>query len=547
MWESGKILRFLVFYSMLKEKGVAAMKCTECQNEIPKGSVFCPICGSAQFEETVDFAVQPEPVAESIEEKEESVAELPEKPRLKVKKKWWILAVAGLLLAVAAVVMFANRSPEYAVYATLDSLMLKDLSGGEPVRLAGNISLREMLLTKDGKRLFYQEGDDISTGYLYYLDLRSDPMEPVKLVKEARQLFINEQGTRLGYIRGAKLYAHDLESETLIAEDVTNFLCDEDVDTFAYARVTSQIDFDFAVYERIWYFRDGDGEEVLVGEGRKYVNVLWLSADGKTMIYSADNGINVWKNGEETVIADGAVRGYIYEDMSFYYETVNESGQAVVCFYDGKQSIEIPNASLGRAYGEQPLLRWQDEQNGQYFVAIRDRVLEIPLEGVMSLELARDGKTLYVTTQGEGKKRDLYSVDISREEAGQVQLLAENASQLRFAQLEGRFYYWVGTTGLGGTLYCDGERVLENVQSNHQTHEPSGTLLIRGETSPGVWATIYMVRDGKAVKLTDEGGETGFATNGDALVMTENAELWCFDRNGRGKLLANNAINVYSL
>jgi hypothetical protein len=152
--DSKKILYTGNLYDMLKEKGETAMKCSECQNEIPEGSVFCPVCGSAQFGEPVEVISTP-----VVEAKEEPAPVTKITLLSKWKKKWWILAAAaGVLAAVvalAALVIFANRPPEYAVYATLDSLMLRDLSGGEPVRLAGNISLREMLLTKDEKRLFY--------------------------------------------------------------------------------------------------------------------------------------------------------------------------------------------------------------------------------------------------------------------------------------------------------------------------------------------------------------------------------------------------------
>jgi len=532
-------------YDMLKEKGERAMKCSECENEIPEGSVFCPVCGSAQFEVPVE-EITPEPV----EEVKEEAALVPEEPKpVKKKKKWWILAAAaGVLAVVAALVTFMRPQPGYGVYATSDQLLLIDLSGGESVRLAGNISLYRMFLTKDEKRLFFQEGDDFSRGGLYYLDLHSESKEPVKLTTDTGGLYINDQGTGLAYIRNGNLLVHDLKSETVIAHDVVGFLCDEDMDTFAFYKTTTINDSGVLLYSKTWYFQDGDQEPKLVGDGRKGVSVLGLSADGKTMIYTGDGGIYAWKNGKETVIAEHAAKeGIVYEDMTFYYYTVNSSGQTVLCFYNGEDSVEITDNQEVRASGEQHMARWQDEKSGHCFVAIRDRVLEIPIEQVLRVELSEDGETLYVTTQGEVEKRNLYTVDISRGEEGQAQLLVENAPYFSLEHLGKRLYYWVGEIGKSGELYCDGKLLLENVQNYLQVHEETGTLLVRGEASSDYRAAIYMVRDGKVTKLTDEGGQTGFASNGDALVVTGKAELWCYGQNGAKKLLATNGVQVYTL
>lgn len=529
------------------------MKCVECQNELPRGVAFCPACGSAVFEEPE--AVILEPVAEEAAEPTPAAEKKPFWEKLPVKKllekkvlKWWAAAGVCLVAVVAILVIAGSHRPAFGVYATGDSLMLIDLSGGETVRLAGNISLTKLFMTKDGNGLFYEEGDDITRGGLYYLDLRSDPKEPVKLAKKVNHPYVNEKGTGVGYIREGDLYAHDLESETLIAEDVTSFLCDEDMDTFAFVRVTRVIGFDMPTYERTWYFQDGKAEPVLVGEGRENVEVLALSADGKTMIYSGDGGIYAWENGKETVIVEDAARkGIVYKDMTFYYYQADPSGQATLYFYNGKESVKITDNQAVSVSGEQSILRWQDEESGHCFVALRERVLEIPIKQAIQTELSEDGKTLYVTTQGEDKKKDLYTVDISRGEAGQVQLLLEDALYIRLEPLGKRLYYWVRQTGNVGDLYCDGELVLKNVQSYFTVHEETETLLVRGEATSGYYADIYMVRDGKTVKLTDQGGTFGFATNGDALVVTGEGELWCYDRRGTGKRLADNALTVYTL
>lgn len=521
---------------MLKEKGETAMKCVECQNEIPEGIAFCPICASAVFEEPV------------TEVKKEPALVPEEAPPAKKKKKWWILAAAGMLAVVAAVavVSFAAFRPSFAVYATAHALFLTDLSDGEPVKLAEFSNTRAIVMTEDQKHLFYMaEVNEAWPNDLYHLDLRSGSKEPEKLAEEVSQFYANAKGTRLSYIRDGDLYVHDLKTETLIAEAVDYYLCDEDIDTFVYATMTKVGD-SFALSKK-WYFMDGNMKPDLVG-GDGLVETLRFTADGKRLIYADDGGLYVREGNREIVIAENAtLAGGVYEDGSFYYQTVNDADQTVLFFYDGKRSVEIPaNESAKLGNGSRPVLVWQDEQSGQYYVAIEERVLEIPLEQVTSVKLSGDGNALYVTTQGkENSSESLYMVDISWGRAGKVQLLVKDAARIYIHSAGKRLYYWVDEKGTLGTLYCDGKQLLQDVQSRFQVHEETETILMRGEASSDGLTAVYMVRGGKTIKLTDEGKQVGFATNGDPLVLTGKGELWCFDRNGAGKWLVKHTTDFY--
>lgn len=538
---------------MLKEKGKITMKCAECQNEIPVGSVFCPICGSAVFEEPVAVIPEPEPVTEineepiSVSEKKPLWKKLPVQKLLGKKlRKWWILA-AVCLLTVVALVIFAGHRSGYGVYTTGGSVFLTDLSGGEPVMLMEYGSCWDLVITEDQEHLFYQGRKAASQSRdVYHLDLRTLSKEPEKLAENVSSFYVNAQGTRAVYIREGNLYVHDLSDEKLIAENVVNFLCDEDIDTFAYSQTITAVS---SMMGQVWYYKDGDAEPRIVGDGRSDVKVLRLTADGM-LIYSMGEKFYVWKDHEEILIAENATRvSGVYEDGSFYYQTENAAGHAVFCFYDGKQSVEITDSrNVQAGLGKQPTLWWLDDQSGHCFVAVGENVLEIPLELVQEVVPCEDGRSLHVTTQGEEGKVNLYTVDISRGKVGQVQLLVENAPYFRLEPLGNRLYYWVGETGKPGELYCDGERILENVSQYVQIQQETGTILIQGGLSSGNFLDVYMVRDGKAIKLTEEGRRPEFASNGDVLVCTnytdQTGELWCFDRNGKGKLLADNVYDV---
>ena len=512
------------------------MKCSECQKEIPEGSVFCPVCGSAQFGEPAEVTSQP--VAE-VQEEPTLVTE--ETPPAKKKKKWWILtAAAGVLAVVVALGILASHQPGVVVYTTYNDLFLYDISNGERVKLAEQFNTRSFAVTENQRHLFYMaEANENWPNDLYHLDLRSRSKEPEKLAENVEQFYVNARGTRLCYIRNGSLYVHNLKGETFIADDVDYYFCDEDIDTFAFSRMTKVGDaFDLT---RKWYFMNGNSNPQMVGEDG-LVDALRLTADGKRLIYADDGGLYAWENNKEIVIAENAkLAGGVYEDGTFYYHRVNDGDQTAVFFYDGKRSVEIPvNGSVKMGNSSRPMLMWQDEQSGQYYVAVGERVLEIPLEQVTDVKLSGDGKTLCVITQeGEGRKNsDLYAVDISWGKVGEARLLARDAMGFRIYSVGKHLYYWIDEIGETGDLYCDGKLVVEDVQNDFNVHEGTGNILVLGEASPDGLAAVYMVRGDKVIKLADESKQVMFATNGDPLVRTEKSELWCFDNTGAGKCLA---------
>lgn len=526
------------------------MKCSECQNEIPEGSVFCPVCGSAQFEAPVE-EITPEPV----EEVKEEVAPVPEEPKpVKKKKKWWILAAAaaGVLAAVAALVVFMRPQQGYGVYSAGGSVFLTNLSGDEPVMLMEYGSCWDLVMSEDQKHLFYRASKSASQTFnLYHLDLRSSSKEPEMLAANVDQFYINDLGTRITYIRDGRLYVHDLKSEKYIAGEVNDFLCDEDLDTFIYSKSTTTANSYGIVGEVAWYFKDGDAEPRIIGDGRKGVTPLRFTPDGKTLIYSVSDKLYAWKNNEDILIAENAyIPGGIYEDGSFHYIVVNAVGVRSYCFFDGEKSIDITAAQNARLIsGTHPMLYWQESTDGPCYVAIRERILEIPLKLVRNIVLSEDEKRICVTAQdGEGKDQ-LYTASVSSQGLGELQLLAQSAWGVRTWFVGGKLYYWVANSQTAGTMYCEGEELLQGVQQFVQIDRETGTLLAQGKESSDYRSAVYMVRNGKAIMLTEESGPPKFATNGDVLVRTnyvgQLAELWCFDQNGKGTLLAKDVTGVY--
>ena len=520
------------------------MKCSECQKEIPEGSVFCPVCGSAQFGEPAEVISRP-----VAEEKAEAVPATEESKPAPKKKKWWILAAAGLLLAVAvALVIFLHR-PSYVMYSTFEGLFLSDLSGGRPVLLVEEGYCDGSAITEDQKYLFYRAWkENIKSNDLYYLDLRSPFKKPEKLAEGVSQFYVNAEGTRVAYIRDRKLFVHDMNSEKLIAENVYRFLCDEDVDTFAYAVVFPQ-DMDIAEMASVWYFRDGDANPKKIGI--KGSQVRYLSDDGKTLLYSASGDLFVRKDNEGTMIAKNAgLLGDIYEDGSFYYKTRNEKGHDIYRFYDGEKSIDIPaTENVQAGHRKQPTLWWQDESNERNYVAIREQILEMPLGQMEGINISDDGKTLSVLMEGKNTAlRDLYVVDVAQ---GQVRRVLQDARSVLTWFVGNKLYYVASTEGMPSALYCDGEEILSGVRQILGDHPETGDLLVRGEISAEGHAPVYMVCNGKPIKLMDQGRGAFFAANGDAIVAGSSdgltRELWRFDRSGKGTLLATEVTALYDV
>ena len=502
------------------------MKCAECQNEMPQGSVFCPICGR--------------------EAKEEPALATGETPPAKKKKKWWILAMAaGLLTVVVALVLFAGSRSGFVAYRTADGNYLIDLSGGEPVLLWKDGFWAGLTMTENQEHVFYEVWKENQPTKLYHVDLRSRSKEPEVLAENVDQFYVNAQGTRMAYIRDNNLYVYNFRSEKLIAESVGKFLCDEDIDTFVYS--SSKVEgYDFAK-ESAWWFKDGNREAKLIGNGRKGVKMLRFSADGKTLIYSVDDKFYVWKNNEETLIAENATLATgVYEDLAFYYKTVNETNKTVHYFYDGKRSIKITDAQNVQAgMGKQPILWWQDEQSGHCYVATRDRVLGIPLEKVSEITFSEDGTRICMRVRDENEKFRLYMASVSGNKLEQMQLLMQDVRYIETRFVGKDLYYWDGEQEKTRDLYCNGREVLQDVDSFLEIHEETGAVLACRGMSSGDQGTVYMLRNGKVIKLTDEGGYPAFAPNGYVLVRKRQSGqadgLWCYDQNGKGRLVAEDA------
>ena len=521
------------------------MKCSECQKEIPEGSVFCPVCGSAQFGEPAEVISRP-----VAEEKAEAVPATEESKPAPKKKKWWILAAAaGVLTAVVALalVIFPGNGSGFAIYTAANGNYLTDLSGGEPVLLLKDGYWTNLSMTENQKHVFYEAWEENQPKNLYHVDLRSFSKKPEVVAENVSQFYANADGTRVAYIRDRDLYVYDFRSEKLIAEKVGRFLCDEDMDTFLYT--SSKLEgYDFIMESAAWWFKDRDAEPELVGNGRKGVKMLRFTADGKTLIYSVNDKLYAWKNNEDILIAEDAkLVGDVYEDGSFYYQTVNYAGQGHICFYDGEKSVDITaEQTVSTDTSAQPVLRWQDSAGGRTYVAIRDRILEMPLEQVTALTFSEDGKKICAEVRDENGKYRLYTATVYGKELGKMRLLVEDAVHVGTWFVGRDLYYWIGEIGKTGDLYCDGKLIVENVDSYVQFHEESGTLLVCGEETSDYRSDIYIVRNQRVIKLTDEGWDPGFASNGEVLVRTyinQTSELWCFDHNGKGRLLAEQLVN----
>ena len=521
------------------------MKCTECQKEILEGSVFCPVCGSAQFEETVFSHVQPEETEAAVPQPEQAEEARPDKKQLVPKLvKWLPFAACLVLAAVVILAVFALRRPGYAAYFGIDGLYLVSTSGDEPVKLADTTSMN-LTITEDQKHIFYRKGRNSSSADLYHLDLRSRSGEPEKLAENVSQFYVNAKGSKAIYIQDGNLYVNNMKTEKLIGENVGKFYCDEDMDTLVYAQIP--VLNGVPASQWVWYIKDGDAEPKMIGIGRADVAVLYLTADGKKLFFSLGDELYVRKDGKEVLIAKNAsVVTTVHEDGCFYYKTENASGQWEYSYYDGKKSTEITGAqNVGTGSGAFPMLFWQEGSDGHSYVAIRDKILEIPLERVVSVELSEAGRTVCITAQDENEGYHVYAASVVLGKLAGMRQLVRGAEYVRAWFVGEKLYYWTGAWNEPGTLYFNGKAVLENVQSFVQIHQETGTLLVQGEESSDYRADVYTVRNGKATRMAENVSYPYFATNGDVVIKTENSELQCFGRGKKGKILTEDVVGIY--
>lgn len=345
--------------------------CPYCGNYLAEDAKFCNTCGASLAAAPSQEAVQSEDVALFLQG--ESAAEQPDfvmpgqgtddsqqkaegKPRKKFRKGW-IFAGVGVLLAVAAVLVYffvfkKDKLPSFALYVKDDQLVYSKFTDKTTFELTDKLLTDDLELEdlmddyrngvvqtdQDGKRIFFpdrfseenlDEDGDVESFNLYYRDVKKAGSEPVKVDSDVEDYIINYTGTKVLYKKEGNLYIHDLEDKEKIDNDVWSYYHSPDLSKVIYTIKEEEESYDKTLY----YWEEGQDEPQRLTDEIHYVE--YITEDFSTVYYTKSNGSesdsseNLYKfdiknDKSEKIASDIYVVCAIYDSGEIYYTQEKE-------------------------------------------------------------------------------------------------------------------------------------------------------------------------------------------------------------------------------
>ncbi len=275
------------------------MKCNNCGALLDYDSKFCDMCGKI---------VEPE-----------SISKVPKKSRKKLFYGLGSIFISVVAVTLALILIFLPSANVYCFYIKDGQLYYADLDKNVTYqvtkRMSGNVFEAFMVLSKNGKRLFYLDDyvSESSTFSLFYIDVDDLGESPTRLDSGLKGGFlINEKGNRVTYLKDNSLYQHNLEDKTLISENVFNFSASADGKVVVFTDLASNVFF-------------SDVKSCYKAVSNVNGNV-YLSNDCKTFYYLEEDTLYKNSYGDDTVkISDEVKQFYgVYENGDAYYTKISD-------------------------------------------------------------------------------------------------------------------------------------------------------------------------------------------------------------------------------
>jgi|GEM_PF-6229737 hypothetical protein len=175
-------------------------------------------------------------------------------------------------------------------------------------------------VSEDGKKLFYPDNIDFNEtdycGDLEYYDLSSQNPKTVKIDSKMNNFTLNQDGSRVFYLKNKDLYLSDLTTSEKLATDVIEFYINKKGDTVMFKTSDNRL---------FRMTKDKHATEI-----DSNINIQYVSPDLSTIYYFKDHSLYQLKNEKDIkLIASGlnsatASIVYIYEDGSLYYLDPND-------------------------------------------------------------------------------------------------------------------------------------------------------------------------------------------------------------------------------
>ncbi|MBR6675928.1 MAG: zinc ribbon domain-containing protein [Clostridia bacterium] len=366
------------------------MNCPNCNQPVAAGVRFCMNCGTDVTAAASAPAANKAPAFDFSKIKS-TIQNIP--------RKYLAFGGIGVVAIIAIILVFALIIPAlsgpaaYALYikdkelnmaklpGTKSWQVTEDLADGDisETSLAGSV---QVLVSEDGKRIFYPDGIDSSDGFdLYYKSTSDKKGAGTKIASGVDGYMITPNGKTVIYLSDGTYYTHNLKEKTKIVSDAESFYCSTDAKKFYWTDEDGDL-----------YYKNGKNDKVKISSEISYVEAI--NDKFTTIHYVKDEALYVSKNGKdaEKIASDIESVYAVYDDGTAYFTVAGESDVSTYWDY-----VEDYNAKNDKALLEDGEPDWDDEDYDAYWEAsrreeVRNELKEMELETNVSTLCYYNGK-----------------------------------------------------------------------------------------------------------------------------------------------------------
>jgi hypothetical protein len=193
----------------------------------------------------------------------------------------------------------------------------------------------EFYISKDGKRIAYLKNVPKSNGYeLFYCDLRGSKMVTYKIDSNISLCKVNEDVTKVYYLRGEDLYISNMKGKEKIESNVKEFYINKAGDCVVY-----KTNDDFVSLKQVNKKSEGIGQSV---------DLKYISEDLKTIYFIQDKTLYRKQEGHDPVVIASNVLLIIqiYNTGEVYYISSNNNNVNDLSDGDGTVPNSVDDLSL---------------------------------------------------------------------------------------------------------------------------------------------------------------------------------------------------------
>lgn len=434
-----------------------------------------------------------------------------------------IIALAAVVVIILGIVIVSSvfgggsGDAKYALYIKDMEIYASDFKG-DPMEVTSRlvdedgIEKEDMLdagqglgiyvaFAENGERVFFPDkcGDGMT---LYYRDLNKPKKEATKVDSDVQAYAIDAAGKNIVYLKEGNLYRSDLKNKEKIASDVLSFYITEDLKSILY------VNQDYDLYT---LNAKGDKEKV-AGEIQEINHV---SEDLKTVYYTKEDTLYLQQIGKDKVKIDGDVAyvGKIMDSGEVYY-TVDDGDAYILCYFDGKESVEVVedlshyysgsyayDAAAGYTYV-------YDDDETIYYIFQGGTAIELKNDEAFSVAISPDGKEIsFLADRDEDDGYgDLYVASVKGDAIGEPKKVDEEVMMVRYMLNGDQVYFKDLNDEDLGDLYVNGNNVDTDVYAYGMSYsEELGAILYYNDyDEEKEQGTLKMVKGKKGVKISDD-------------------------------------------